>query len=64
MMSNRYNSALVCIATKHGKESVIARPFLRALGLTATVPLELDTDSLGTFSGEVERMGTMGEVCI
>ena len=64
MMSDRYKSQLVCIATKHGKERVIARPLLHALGLNAIVPPALDTDALGTFSGEVERKGTMGEVCI
>ncbi len=63
-MIDRYKSQLVCIATKHGKEKVIARPLVYALGLDSVVPPELDTDSLGTFSGEVERKGTMSEVCL
>jgi hypothetical protein len=44
------------IATKHHKEKVLA-PILEAeLGVRCMVPEELDTDLLGTFSGEVERL--------
>lgn len=63
-MIDHYKSQTLCIATKHGKEKVIARPLFHALGLNSVVPPELDTDSLGTFSGEVKRKGTMSEVCI
>lgn len=43
------------IATKHGKEKVIA-PFLeQGLGVKCFVAIDLDTDKLGTFTGEVER---------
>ncbi|HSV96986.1 MAG TPA: DUF6671 family protein [Spirochaetota bacterium] len=43
------------IATKHKKEEVIAPIFENELGLICVVPKDLDTDKLGTFSGEVER---------
>jgi hypothetical protein len=43
------------IATKHGKEQVIAPSFERALGVKCMVSEGFDTDILGTFSGEVER---------
>lgn len=45
----------LCIATKHEKERVIAPVVERALGVTCFVAEGLDTDQLGTFSGEVVR---------
>jgi len=45
----------LCIATKHGKEAVIA-PQLETLGISCIVPADFDTDVLGTFSGEIERL--------
>jgi len=48
----------LCIATKHGKELVIAPILEKALGVTAFVPENFDTDELGTFSGEVSREDT------
>ncbi|WP_154856749.1 DUF6671 family protein [Cyclobacterium xiamenense] len=43
------------IATKHGKETLIGPKVASQLGVLPFVCLELDTDLLGTFSGEVER---------
>ncbi len=43
------------IATKHEKEKVIAPILEKELGVKCFVPLNLDTDELGTFTGEVER---------
>lgn len=43
------------IATKHKKESVIAPLFLAELKVSCFVPNDFDSDSLGTFTGEVER---------
>jgi hypothetical protein len=43
------------IATKHGKEKVIAPIIEQGLGVKCFVDLDLDTDKLGTFTGEVER---------
>lgn len=49
-----YAGRTAVLATRHGKERALALPLSR-LGLAlATVP-ELDTDSLGTFSGEIRR---------
>lgn len=39
----------------HGKEAVIAPKIKAAFGVHCIVPQNFDTDSLGTFSGEVER---------
>ncbi len=44
------------IATRHQKECVIAPLLEQALGVSCFVPYNLDTDQLGTFSGEVERL--------
>jgi hypothetical protein len=43
------------IATKHQKEKVITPAFENALGVKCLTINNLDTDTLGTFSGEVER---------
>ena len=44
----------VLIATKHGKEQVLA-PLLRQLELSPFVAEGFDTDQFGTFTGEIER---------
>jgi hypothetical protein len=44
------------IATKHQKEKVIAPLFAESLDLKCFVSEKFDTDTLGTFTGEVERM--------
>lgn len=49
-----YAGRTAALGTKHGKERAFAPPLLRRLGLGMTVP-DMDTDRLGTFSGEVER---------
>ncbi len=54
----------VVLATMHGKERAIAPPFADHLGLIVRPALGLDTDQLGTFSGEVPRRGTMLEVAL
>jgi hypothetical protein len=48
-----YPDPRVAVATMHGKAEVL-RPALAAAGLVP-VPVQIDTDALGTFSGEVER---------
>ena len=53
---NFFSGRNVVIATKHGKERVIAPRLSEALGLQCVISDQLDTDSLGTFSGEVERL--------
>ncbi|MBL6448241.1 hypothetical protein JMN32_18145 [Fulvivirga sp. 29W222] len=46
----------LAIATMHGKESVIASRVASSLGVIPLVPQGLNTDQLGTFTGEVERI--------
>lgn len=52
-----YRGCRVALATKHGKGRVVARPFRAGLGAEVVVP-GIDTDLLGTFTGEVPREGT------
>ena len=47
----------VAIATMHGKEAVLVPP-LRRFDIVAVRPAALDTDTFGTFTGEVPRQGT------
>jgi hypothetical protein len=44
------------IATKHGKERVIAPLLENALGVECIIDPSFDSDRFGTFSGEVERL--------
>ena len=43
------------IATKHGKESVIKPLFEKEFGVNCFISNLFDTDSLGTFTGEISR---------
>lgn len=43
------------IATKHRKEAVLGPILEKELGVEILIPEGLDTDLLGTFSGEIER---------
>lgn len=46
---------MLTIATMHRKEEVMQSIMEQVLGVKCLVPLQIDTDSLGTFSGETER---------
>lgn len=48
----------VVIATKHEKEIVIGPALEKSFGMECSVSENLDTDLLGTFTGEVERILT------
>jgi hypothetical protein len=50
-----FNGRKLIIATKHGKEKVIAPIVEKELGVKCFVSLDIDTDILGTFTGEIER---------
>ena len=56
--SHPYWGRTVALATKHGKEQPIAPPFAQLLHMQVDVPAEIDTDILGTFTGEVPRPGS------
>ena len=60
----RYSGRTVVLTTKHGKERSVARPFRSAMGVTVKVAMDINTDTLGTFTGEIARVGTPREVAI
>jgi hypothetical protein len=55
-MSQAYQVACIIIPTKHAKSIAIAPPLWNRLG-ASVLEYYVDTDTLGTFSGEVEREG-------
>lgn len=62
--SGPYAGRLAALATMHAKQEAIAGPLAERLGLRVTVPGGLDTDRLGTFTGEVPRTGTIEEAAV
>lgn len=46
---------VMAIATRHKKELIMADKLQEKLGVRCVVPEQLDTDLLGTFTGEIER---------
>ncbi len=59
-----YRGRTAVMATKHQKEVVIGPPLSTALGLALYVPPNLDTDALGTFTGEIPREGPPRSVAV
>lgn len=63
-----FHNRQLFIATKHKKEAIIAPIFEAEFGITSFVSDALDTDSLGTFSEEIERkedaLTTLRNKCI
>lgn len=63
-----FSNRKLLIATKHHKEKVIAPLFEKELGVRCFTSNKFDTDTLGTFSGEVSRkddaLTTLKKKCI
>lgn len=53
-----FRDSKVCFATNHHKAAAAQEPFLRILNAQVE-ELQIDSDRLGTFSGEIERPGSM-----
>jgi hypothetical protein len=62
-VKGRYNSQLAVMATQHDKAKLVAQHFEQILSMQVQEVL-VDTDALGTFSGEIERVGTPLETAI
>ena len=56
-----YRGARIALLTQHGKERVLAPLFASGLGAQLVVAEGFDTDTLGTFTREVDRAGTQLE---
>ena len=59
-----YRGRTAVLATTHGKERAVAPALERLPGLSVVVPSGIDTDALGTFTGEIPRRGSMQEAAI
>lgn len=59
-----YQGQHAVLATMHGKEAVIAPVLYHRLGLIVVTAPGLNTDVLGTFTGEIPRAGTIREAAI
>jgi len=59
-----YAGQRAVLATMHAKEIVVAPAFRERLALTVDAAPGIDTDLLGTFTGEIPRSGTISEVAI
>lgn len=58
-----YTGRRVALATLHDKARALAQAF-DTLGMRLVVSEEVDTDALGTFSGEIPRRGTALETAV
>ncbi len=59
LAAHPYRGLWAAIATMHGKEHAIAPALCGWFDMTVTVAPGIDTDALGTFTGEIARAGTM-----
>lgn len=51
-----FNHRTLLVASKHQKERIVAPLFEKAFGSKVIATKDLDTDQMGTFSGEIERI--------
>jgi hypothetical protein len=59
-----YSHQRIGLATIHAKERAAAPPFRRLLDAEVVVAPRVDTDQLGTFSGEIQRPDALVETCL
>ena len=62
--SHPYKGQTVVLTSMHGKELAIADIFRSKLDMTLTCTTQIDTDQLGTFTGDIPRPGTMYETAV
>lgn len=59
-----YAGAQVALATRHGKQRALAPAFARIPGMCLVIAEDVDTDQLGTFTGEIPRTGSAAETAL
>ncbi len=64
MAGHPYRDTRIALATIHGKDRALAPAFRRVLGADIVVADAIDTDTLGTFSGEIPRPAPLVETCL
>ena len=60
-MKDYFKGRTAVLATKHGKEKVIAPILEKELGISVIVPEGFDSDAFGTFTREISRRGNQLE---
>jgi len=63
LIKSRYNSRLVVMPTKHDKAKLVSKYFNEILAMQVQ-EVFVDTDVFGTFSGEIDRVGTPLETAV
>ncbi|MEV0003721.1 DUF6671 family protein [Micromonospora sp. NPDC050980] len=63
MDASPFRGVVACLATMHGKQWALRAPLRRRLGMGLRVA-PVDTDALGTFTGEVPRPGSARETVV
>ncbi|WP_395151612.1 DUF6671 family protein [Ilumatobacter sp.] len=61
--ATHYRGQIAAMATKHHKAQLVSPVLAEILGLDV-VEIEVDTDTLGTFSGEIERTASPHDTAI
>lgn len=64
MTRGAYGGRVAVLANMHGKEAAFGPILAGRLGVELTVPEGIDTDALGTFTGEVAREGSVEEAAM
>lgn len=59
-----YAGRQITLTTKHGKDRVVSLPVRLGLEASLILPEGIDTDALGTFTGERQRVGTPRETAL
>ncbi|BBG01214.1 MULTISPECIES: DUF6671 family protein [Pseudonocardia] len=59
-----YAGAQVALATRHGKQRALAAALARIPGMRLVLAHDVDTDRLGTFTGEIPRTGSAAETAV
>ena len=63
MITSPYAGSIASLATRHDKWPLVAPSMREILGVDVH-SVDVHTDALGTFTGEIERVGTMFDVAV
>ncbi len=56
-----YQASHVALATIHAKERAVEKPLRQRLAMAVNLVSSINTDSFGTFTGEIPRAGSMAD---
>ena len=61
---NPFKGRVAVLVSQHGKQQAIAPAFMRGLAMLVSCTQDIDTDQLGTFTGERARPGTQRDTLL